>query len=261
MDPERLERERLERERAFFDRSSAAQFDAEGPIPNEHVRMLLERLGPARDMTVLDCGCGAGELALELSEQGAHVAGFDLSQESVKLMRARADRVGVPSPGGLVSVMERLPFGDETFDAVVGKSILHHVDVEASLAEVRRVMKPGARALFIENQVINPFLRFARNTLTGRFGVARVGTPDEHPLVRQDYDAIRRLFPDLTLDYPDFRFFGLFSRNVLRYERALWLARALGKTDDLIYRRLPRARKFGYHVLIEVRKARRPRPA
>jgi len=250
-----MDDDRLRREREFFDASSTAQFEEEAPLPNEHMRFLLDRL-PAdmQGARVLDCGCGAGELAIEVARSGAEVHGFDLSFESVRLMGARAQRDGVSVPGGFVSVMERLPFNDGTFDVVVGKSILHHVDVYAALEEVRRVLRPGGRALFIENQVTNPLLRFAREKMTGRFGVARLGTIDEHPLVANDYDAIRRLFPDLTLEYPDFRFFGLFSRNVLRYERALWLARALGKADAWIYRQTPSMRKYGYHVLLSATK-------
>jgi SAM-dependent methyltransferase len=243
------DQDKLRREREFFDASSAAQFETEAPPPNEHVEMLFDKLGPIAGAHVLDCGCGSGDLALELATRGARVTGFDLSQESVRLMHARAERTGLSAPG-LVSVMERLPYPDATFDAVVGKSILHHVDVAAALAEVRRVLKPGARMVFIENQVTNPILRFARNALTGRFGVARLGTPDEHPLLARDYAAIRRLFPDLTLHYPDFRFFGLFSRNVLRYRRALWLARLLGRLDAFVYKAFPPLRRYGYHVIL-----------
>ena len=250
------ESERRRREAEFFDRSSEAQFEDEIPLPNHHVRMLLDLLGPSTGMRVLDCGCGAGELALEIARDATMVVGFDLSLASVRLMDARAQRIGVPSPGGLVSVMEQLPFPDGSFDAVVGKSILHHVDVAAALAEVRRVLRPGGRGVFIENQVTNPFLRFAREKLTGLFGVARVGTIDEHPLVKADYAAIRRLFPRVHLAYPDFRFFGLFSRNVLRYRKALWLARWLGRLDEWIFRRVPALRRWGYHVVVVVERDR-----
>jgi SAM-dependent methyltransferase len=240
----------LERERAFFDASSSSQWEGELPPPGEHVAMLRDLLGPVEGRHILDCGCGAGDLALELARDGARVTGFDLSPESVKLMGVRAARLELPAPGGLVSVMEKLPYADATFDAVVGKSILHHVDVAASLREVHRVLKPGGNAVFIENQVTNPALRFARNKLTGRFGVARLGTIDEHPLTAADYEGARATFPDLELYYPDFRFFGLFSRNVLRYEKALWLAKALGKADEAIYRRVKPLRKYGYHVIL-----------
>jgi SAM-dependent methyltransferase len=248
--------DRFEREQAFFDASSAAQFEAEPPPPNHHMVMLFDLLGDVAGQRILDCGCGGGELALELTPTAAQVAAFDLSVESVRLMHTRAAMLDRPRPDGFASVMEHLPFDDATFDAVIGKSILHHVDVAAALAETKRVLKPGGRGIFIENQVTNPLLRFARNKLTGRYGVARLGTLDEHPLIDDDYTAIDRLFDGrMRLHYPDFRFFGLFSRNVLRYERALWLARALGRADDAIYRRVPSMRRHGYHVIIEVTKA------
>lgn len=245
--------ERFQREQEFFDASSAAQFEAEPPPPNHHVEMLMELMGDPSGKRILDCGCGAGELALELTPTAEQVAAFDLSIESVKLMHNRAGMLDRPRPDGFASVMETLPFPDRTFDLVIGKSILHHVDVAAAMREVRRVLKPGGRGVFIENQVTNPLLRFARNKLTGRFGVARLGTIDEHPLVASDYEQMAALFEGhMKLHYPDFRFFGLFSRNVLRYERALWLAKALGRADEGIYKRMPKMRRFGYHVIIEV---------
>ncbi|HEX9775480.1 MAG TPA: methyltransferase domain-containing protein [Actinomycetota bacterium] len=245
--------EHLAREQAFFDASSEAQFEAEPPPPTEHMAFLLRRLGSATGLRILDCGCGAGDLANRIAPEAGHVVGFDLSPSSVRLMRARAARAHIAPPDGIVSVMERLPLDDGCFDAVVGASILHHVDVEAALREVKRLMKPGGRAIFIENQVTNPLLRLAREKLTGRFGVARLGTIDEHPLVARDYAAIRRLFSSVTLHYPDFRFFGLISRNVLRYRRALWLARFFAWLDRAIYRWAPPLRRFGYHVIVEVR--------
>lgn len=247
-----MDDDRLEREREFFDAATAEQ-GIEPPPPTEHVERLLALLGDPTGKRVLDCGCGGGDLALEIAARGGRVVGFDLSEESVRLMRKRATALGAAAPG-LVSLMERLPFPDACFDAIVGKSILHHVEVGPSLGEVRRVLAPGGRAVFIENQMTNPTLRLARR-LTGRFGIARVGTPDEHPLVEADYRAIRGLFPHTRLEYPDFRFFGLFSRNVLRYRRALWLARLLARLDAWIYRRLPFLRRWGYHVIVEVRKA------
>lgn len=249
MDPDRLRRER-----EFFDASSAAQFSDDAPVPTEHMVMLLEMLGDPKELRVLDCGCGAGELALEIAGRDARVIGFDLSSESVRLMHERAARLDVVAPGGLVSGMERLPFPDGAFDVAVGKSILHHVEIAPAIAEIHRVLVPGGRAIFIENQITNPLLRFARERLTGRFGVARVGTIDEHPLVRADYQAIARLFPRHRIVYPDFRFFGLISRNVLRYRHALWLARLFERLDRAIYRWLPPLRRWGYHVIIEVRK-------
>ena len=44
---------------------------------------------------------------------------------------------------------EGIPYGDDTFDLVVGHAVLHHIpDVEKSLREVVRVLKPGGRFVF-----------------------------------------------------------------------------------------------------------------
>ena len=44
---------------------------------------------------------------------------------------------------------ERIPYDDGTFDLVVGHAVLHHIpDVEQSLREVLRVLKPGGRFVF-----------------------------------------------------------------------------------------------------------------
>jgi len=87
--------------------------------------------GPAR---ALDLGCGTGSTAEWLEERG--LQGFALD----------VDLHGIPSPrraryarGSATA----LPFVDEAFDAVVAMDVLEHVDDEAALAEVRRVLKPG----------------------------------------------------------------------------------------------------------------------
>ena len=42
------------------------------------------------------------------------------------------------------SELERLDYGDEEFDMVIGHAILHHIpDISAALAEIHRVLKPG----------------------------------------------------------------------------------------------------------------------
>jgi SAM-dependent methyltransferase len=82
----------------------------------------------------------------------------------------------------------RLPYADGFFDFVYGNGILHHVDVDAAAREVRRVLKPGGRALFIEplpyNPVINVYRRMARG----------VRTEDERPLRVSELKRIGRAF-------------------------------------------------------------------
>src|SRR6185436_14103404 len=50
---------------------------------------------------------------------------------------------------GRVADAESIPYDDDTFDLVVGHAVLHHIpDVEQSLREVMRVLKPGGRFVF-----------------------------------------------------------------------------------------------------------------
>jgi ubiquinone/menaquinone biosynthesis C-methylase UbiE len=67
-----------------------------------------------------------------------------------------------------------LAFPDQSFDVVVGKAILHHMDFAAAIDEIRRILKPGGSALFVEPLRDNPFLKLAR-TLT-----PKARTPDGH---------------------------------------------------------------------------------
>ena len=60
---------------------------------------------------------------------------------------------------------EKLPFVDKSFDLVVGKAVLHHLDPVAGSRELARVLAPGGRAAFSEPLGTNPLLVFAREYL------------------------------------------------------------------------------------------------
>jgi ubiquinone/menaquinone biosynthesis C-methylase UbiE len=66
---------------------------------------------------------------VEVAKRNAHSLGFEVE--------------------GRVADAERLPYDDATFDLVIGHAVLHHIpDVEQSLREVLRVLKPGGRFVF-----------------------------------------------------------------------------------------------------------------
>jgi len=101
---------------------------------------------------VLEVGCGPGRLSIRLARQhGLDVTGLDLDPAMIERARASADRTGhrdEPRPSFLVGDVGSLAFPDASFDVVVSTLSLHHwADPAAGLAEIGRVLRPGARAL------------------------------------------------------------------------------------------------------------------
>jgi ubiquinone/menaquinone biosynthesis C-methylase UbiE len=99
---------------------------------------------------VLDLGCGPGESAFGMVERipGLRVTGLDLSAPMIRFAQLRRKIDGVEFVQG--DAMQ-LPFPDGSFDAVTGHSFLYLVpDAVKVLSEVRRVLKPGKRCVFLE---------------------------------------------------------------------------------------------------------------
>jgi SAM-dependent methyltransferase len=238
------------RERTFYD-AQAAERGEPGPPrePDRFEAALLDTLGSVDGLSVLELGCGTGELSLELLRRGARLTALDVSPGSVELLRERAERFLPGSPlRPLVATAEDTGLESESFDRVVGKWILHHADVPRALHEVRRVLRPCGTGTFFENQARNPLLRFARRRLMGAPGLRRVGTPDEAPLAAADLALIGELFESVELAYPNMYFLEALGRALghrgivplRRIDAALW--------------RVPALRRYSYHVLITVAK-------
>jgi ubiquinone/menaquinone biosynthesis C-methylase UbiE len=244
----------LRREAEFHDALAASLRPSEmPPRALDHLELaLMEELGDISGLSVLDYGCGIGDLSLELAGRGGRVTGLDLSPGMVEVARNRMRSFRPEATSEFVAAnAEDSGLPDGSFDVIVGKWILHHIDVDAACRELRRLMRPGGFGVFIENQLTNPLLRVARDRVAGRFGIPRYGTADEHPLDQRDYEVMRRHFESVRATYPDFYFARLFARQVLRHRirAASELARA---TDDLVYARAPRLRRFSFHVIVRL---------
>jgi SAM-dependent methyltransferase len=101
---------------------------------------------------VLEVGCGPGHLSIRLARQHRfEVTGLDLDPAMIARARANAARPGNSDqhrPSLLVGDVAALAFPDRSFDLVVSTLSMHHwADPTAGLAEIGRVLRPGARAL------------------------------------------------------------------------------------------------------------------
>ncbi|MGM0984718.1 MAG: malonyl-ACP O-methyltransferase BioC [Pseudomonadota bacterium] len=107
---------------------------------------LLSRL-PERAERVLDLGCGPGEMAAQLAERfgiGCTVIGLDLAPGMLEVAR----RTHAHAARWLCGDAAALPLEDASQDLVVSNLAIQWCpDLDAVMAELRRVLRPGGRAL------------------------------------------------------------------------------------------------------------------
>ncbi|WP_062204321.1 class I SAM-dependent methyltransferase [Streptomyces sp. NBRC 109706] len=106
---------------------------------------MLALAGDVAGRRILDAGCGSGPLSAALRDRGAEVTGIDGSAGMLELARRR---LGDEAALHLVDLRDRLPFDDGTFDDAVASLVLHYLqDWGPTLAELRRVLRPGGRLI------------------------------------------------------------------------------------------------------------------
>ena len=120
-----------------------------------------------RGKVILEYGCGSTTRAKQLLDRGAaRVMAFDVSPTEVEAARERARAQGIADRTEfMVADAHALPFPPDSFELIVGWSILHHLDLRHALSELRRVLEPGGVAVFTEP--------LAHNTVCGPGGGSR----------------------------------------------------------------------------------------
>lgn len=245
--------ERLDSEQQFHDsqaRSRAVTFrrapgrlvfhDDEYLDHETWIRPAFAALGDVAGKRVLDLGCGHGMAAVVLARRGATVTAFDLSPGYVAEARRRALANDV-AVDFLIADGQRLPFADASFDAVWGNAILHHLDLERTANELKRILTPGGVAVFCEPWGDNPVLALARRYLPYPH---KERTPDERPLRRDDLPVLRSVFPKLRVEG-----FQLLSM-VRRVLRPGWLTNGLERCDVRLLATFPILRRFCRYVVL-----------
>ena len=95
--------------------------------------------------SVLDVGCGTGNAAFEAARAGGRVTGVDPAERLVGVAAGRARELGLEATF-LVGDAQALPFGDDTFDAVISVfAVIFAPDGERAATELVRVTRPGGR--------------------------------------------------------------------------------------------------------------------
>ena len=122
------------------------------------VEMLSSHLRP--DMKVLELGCGTGYFTKEAARSGAEITAIDISND---LLEQARKEVPLENVKFLVENAYEMTFSDNSFDTVIGSSVLHHLEIDSALKEIFRVLRPGGIIRFTEPNMLNPQIAIQKN--------------------------------------------------------------------------------------------------
>lgn len=145
--------------------------------------------GLGLERNVLEIGCGTGMFTEMLAGTGCRLTALDISPDLLRKARQRklsADRVDFVEGN-----FETYRFSGQ-FDAVIGSSVLHHLDMVRAAPILFRLIKPGGRLCFAEPNMLNPQVFLERKLCFIRPLFWYV-SPDETAFVRW---SLRRLLED-----------------------------------------------------------------
>jgi ubiquinone/menaquinone biosynthesis C-methylase UbiE len=216
---------------------------ADTAFPLEYV---FHVLGDVAGKVVLDLGCGNGENSILLAHRQARLVGIDVSESLLGLAQKRFALNDVTAPAVFVaSSAHEIALPDESVDVVVGIAILHHLDLPLVAREVKRILRPGGRAIFKEP------VRESR-TLTFLRGLIPYRAPDVSPFERPLTEAELRQFAQGFKSYSS-RAFSLPFVNLVAVVPFLkkWIFVAY-RLDGAILRRAPFLKHFASVRVIEL---------
>jgi len=194
--------ERIQREKEFHDISYSTDLREQEVgrfyrVAQRSYDYYYQRvLEGAEGTRVLEIGCGKNSAGLRLAKLGASVAGIDVSRVAIDISLNEAREAGLSGRVDFIEMdAEAMEFPDETFDLVCGIGILHHLNLDRGYPEIRRVLKPGGRAVFHEGLGHNPLINAYRNR------TPHLRTPDEHPLLLSDIAGAKACFSSVRPRY------------------------------------------------------------
>jgi SAM-dependent methyltransferase len=241
------DRQRYRREAAFHDHvfaqsdSARAAADKFYSVTRSSKALFRELIAANCGRQVLEYGCGPHTHAILFHPKGAVVTGVDISPVAVAQRRELAGKHNLPVQSCVMNG-ESLAFADGVFDLVCGTGILHHLDLGVCLPELRRVLKHGGKAIFIEPLGHNPLINLYRRMTPSMRSV------DEHPLLTRDFALARRHFGRVEIHY-----FHLASLMAVPFRSFSWqqrLVRLLDGVDRVLFRCCPPLRKHAWAAIV-----------
>ncbi len=127
----------------------------------------LEALNIVQGESILDLGCGRGTDTLEAARRtgsGGHAVGLDLTSAMVVKATENAMDAGFTNASFVRGDIEKLPFADERFDAVISNCVINHARDKARVyREIYRVLRPNGRFVVSDAVTKEPLPESVKN--------------------------------------------------------------------------------------------------
>ncbi|NYT01677.1 MAG: class I SAM-dependent methyltransferase [Methanosarcinales archaeon] len=205
---------------------------------------------------VLDAGCGNGNLLVHAREQlqsrGFQAVGMDFS--AMMLRRAARRRGTSPGDSFLQGCVDRLPFQDQAFDALLCSGVLTCLssmeEAESALQEFWRVLKPGG---ILTVDFFNRSSHFTRlRRLAGeRIEPPEYMTPEEFSTLLQGSGF--RVVDQRGFDFKPFQGY-LFMSRLKALDPGFVQERFTRLVETKVVPRIPRASRLGYRIYLRCQK-------
>ncbi len=158
----------------------------------------VSQLDIRHDSKVLDIGCGAGQSLVALSrEQPRLGVGLEFDPVALALFAAIRDVEQLPGVDAVRGNAETLPFADSSFDRIICRSVLMHVRVLPTLAEIARVCADGG-LVYLH---LTDFWFYLRKLLRARWERGGVPFALVNGLLLQSFSRQIRMRATRTMSY------------------------------------------------------------
>lgn len=198
-----------------------------------------------KNKRVLDYGCGDGVHSTWLAGLGAVVKAVDLSENSLKIARARAKEEGAANIEFLKMDCEKMDFPDNSFDIIFDGGTFSSLDLNKSLPKLTQVLKPDGFLIGIETLGHNPLTNLKRllNKITGR----RTVWAAEHIFKMEDLKKVKGYFNEIETHF--FHLVSWIAFPFLNLPGGKILLKLLEKIDDFLLFIFPFLRRYCFKIV------------
>lgn len=157
---------------------------------------MIQKLAALEDKTVLEIGCGDGNLSVKLACNTRRYIAMDPDKEAIACARQLSG-----SADFLMGAGENLPCADASFDLVIFILSLHHQNSRQALLEAHRVLNPAGRVIILEPSADGEFQQFFHlfdDETEALTSAARAIRHSRFDLIRQKVFSVPAEFEDFS---------------------------------------------------------------